>query len=127
MISINKDIRNILINDNEINSIVDNKIYTLYVPDSSIDAPFIILNRLSNDRSYVKDEKQKDNIKFNIIVVHNEYPDCIDLAEKVDNLIDTYKFNNEKYKGQIRNTNIREAYTGEYMIDLEYYISIEYK
>ncbi|MFW5890589.1 MAG: hypothetical protein ACOCUI_00040 [bacterium] len=127
MITINKHVRNILINNTSITNIVDDKIYSLFIPDSSIDAPFVLLNRLDNNRNYVKDTPESDLINFSVVCVHTDYVSVIELAELVDNALDNYKFNETNFKGQIRQNDIKEAFTGEYMIDLEYIIRIKYK
>lgn len=126
MISINKHIRSILIQDMDVNDLVGGKIYSLIIPEN-VDNPVILIERLSNGRKYVKNTKASDTVDIVIYTVANSYLNSIEIAEKIDSLLDCYELDEPEFKMNIRQNNIGEAYSGEYMQRLEYRVTINYK
>jgi hypothetical protein len=126
MISINKYIRSILIQDMGVQALVGDKIYSLIIPEN-VDNPVILIERLNNSRKYVKNNKASDEINIVIYSVANDYINSIEIAEKIDALLDCYELDNDEFKMIIRQNNIAEAYSGDYIQRLEYKITINYK
>ncbi|RCW38664.1 hypothetical protein [Marinilabilia salmonicolor] len=126
MISINKYIRSILIQDMGVQSLVGDKIYSIIIPEN-VDNPVILIERLNNSRKYVKNNKASDEINIVIYSVANDYINSIEIAEKIDALLDCYELDNDEFKMIIRQNNIAEAYSGDYIQRLEYKITINYK
>ncbi len=126
MISINKHIRSILIQDMQVNELVGGKIYSLIIPEE-VDNPVILIERLNNSRQYVKNTKVSDTIDIVIYAVANDYLSSITIAERIDSLLDCSELDEPDFKLTIRQNNIAEAYSGDYIQRLEYKVKINYK
>lgn len=126
MISINKYIRNILIQDLELKSLVNDKIYSVIIPEN-VSNPVILIEHLSNSRKYVKNNKATDEINVVIYTVADDYVGSIDIAERIDNILDCYVYETEDFKMTFRQNNTGESYIGDPSKSIEYLQRIEYK
>ena len=126
MISINKYIRNILIQDLELKNLVNDKIYSVVIPEN-VSNPVILIEHLSNSRNYIKNQKVSDSINVVIYTVADDYLGSIEIAERIDALLDCYEEENDNFKMSIRQSNTSEAYSGDYIQRIEYLVTINYK
>ena len=95
-ISVNKHIYNLLINDEELNKLVEKKIYPL-VAEESVTYPFIIFTKESAYDNYTKDLLLYDTVEISVAVAAVNYFQTVAIAERVRQIIENYTdsyFNN---------------------------------
>ena len=123
MIKILKAIYSILSNDNNVISVVSDKIFPDIVPDKdttneNIDYPLIIMTRATVDPTNSKcKNSNSDKATIEIICYSNSYNDAVDLAQYVRTALDFYKGTVES----IRIDNIRLISMNEDYLENVYY------
>lgn len=87
---IGKTIYNLLSNNDEIHTAVNNRIYPL-IADNNAKFPFIVYKRNSAQSNGCKDGYWADNVSFEIVVVSDKYIDGLNLANNVRKILNREK------------------------------------
>lgn len=96
--SITTDIRKLLINNEELKSLIGNKIYPLFAPDNTT-GDFIIYYRDEYAKEYAtRGIITNENCKIWVAIVSDNYDKSVQIVELVNSILDGYhkdKNNNE--------------------------------
>ncbi|WP_321425015.1 DUF3168 domain-containing protein [uncultured Bacteroides sp.] len=104
--SITTDIRKILINNEELKSLIGNKIYPLFAPDNT-QGDFIIYYRDEYSKEYAtRGIITNESCKIWIAIVSDNYDKSIQIAEKVNDLVDGIHTdsNNNQYQCRLKDS-----------------------
>ncbi len=95
-ISVNKHIYNLLINDEILKELVDDKIYPI-VAEETVTYPFILFTKESAIANYTKDLLMYDTVTISIAIAATNYSQTVEIAERVrqilENRRDDYFYN----------------------------------
>lgn len=95
-ISVNKHIYNLLINDEILKELVDDKIYPI-VAEETVSYPFILFTKESAIANYTKDLLMYDTVTISIAIAATNYSQTVEIAERVrqilENRRDDYFYN----------------------------------
>lgn len=89
MIKLNDAIYNLLTSDTGLTEIVSNRVYPLIL-EQNTDLPAIVITR-SSDNDYTNDGNYVFKSIINIAALSSTYNQSIDIAEKIDDIINFYK------------------------------------
>lgn len=89
-ISVNKHIYQLLINDEELNKLVDKKIYPI-VAEESVTYPFIIFTKESASGVYSKDLLMYDTVTVSVAIAAVNYFQTVNIAERVRQILENYR------------------------------------
>lgn len=85
-----KHIYQLLINDEDLNKLVDRKIYPL-VAEESITYPFIIFTKESASGNYTKDLLLYDTVSISVAVAAVNYFQTVQIAERVRQILENHR------------------------------------
>ena len=109
-IKVNKYIKKILSEDEELTKIVSVKNIKAMVLQPT-QYPFISFKRKSLEVEYTKDIPTEDKVMVEIICVSNDYTQTIDMAQRVRDILDFHVYTDSKEKvfiSQIRMFDVEE-------------------
>ena len=89
-ISVNKHIYNLLISDEKLKELVDDKIYPL-VAEESVTYPFIIFTKESASGNYSKDMLLYDAVTISVAIAAVNYFQTVEIAERVRQILENYR------------------------------------
>lgn len=90
-ILIGKVIYKLLSQNEELESLVGNKIYPL-VAENSATYPFVVFYRNGISNNPNKDGYGEDNVNYTIVVVSNKYSESIEIANKIRQTIEFKRY-----------------------------------
>ena len=85
-----KHIYQLLINDEDLNKLVDRKIYPL-VAEESVTYPFIIFTKESASGNYTKDLLLYDTVSISVAVAAVNYFQTVQIAERVRQILENHR------------------------------------
>lgn len=85
-----KHIYQLLINDEELNKLVDKKIYPL-VAEESVTYPFIIFTKESANGNYTKDLLVYDTVSISVAIAAVNYFQTVQIAERVRQILENHR------------------------------------
>ena len=89
-ISVNRHIYNLLINDEILKELVDDKIYPL-VAEETVTYPFVIFTKDSAMGYYTKDLLCYDTATISVAIAAVNYSQTVEIAERVRQLLENYR------------------------------------
>jgi len=90
-----KYIRRIMIENQELTSLIPaNKIFPL-IANADTTYPFIVYSRNNLIPTYTKDFLSDNSLIFTVIVVSDDYEQSLDIANAVRHSLETYRFKDE--------------------------------
>lgn len=89
-ISVNKHIYNLLISDEKLKELVDNKIYPL-VAEESVTYPFVIFTKESAFANYTKDLLLYDTVTISVAIAAVNYFQTVEIAERIRQILENYR------------------------------------
>jgi len=113
MLNIGLAVYDILNNDEELNTVIGNRIYPVAVPNfdenkENIQYPFITFTRGSIDITYTKDNIKNDVVNVNVDIWAKSYKQVIDISMIVRELLESIK---GKYNGvDIQDSELTSAF-----------------
>lgn len=96
MLNIGLAVYDILNNDEELNTVIGNRIYPVAVPNFDSDKvnvsyPFLTFTRSTINIQYTKDSISNDVVTVNIDIWAKDYKQAIEIAMRVRNLLESIK------------------------------------
>ncbi len=96
-LSISTELRNLMIANEELTALIENKIYPCTAPETT-KGDFILYQRAKGGKVYTDFGAYNENFKVAITVVSDKYPKSLEIVELVNDIIEGEHLNKDNYK-----------------------------